>query len=98
MGTARIFMAPKFDERGTEMLFRDQRLMMTEMDKFIIARKMLSALINAILLFIKINFSTHSESWPKYNPTPIDRFNGHDSVRTNIPSIGPKSSSTGHNR
>lgn len=39
MGTCRIFLTPKFDERGTEMLLRDQRLMMTEMDKFIVARK-----------------------------------------------------------
>lgn len=39
MGTVRIFMSPKFDERGTEMLFRDQRLMMTEMDKFIVQCK-----------------------------------------------------------
>lgn len=36
MGTCRIFMAPKFDERGTEMLFRDQRHLFIEMDKFII--------------------------------------------------------------
>lgn len=39
MGTCRIFLAPKFDERGTAMLFRDQRLLMTEMDKFIVACK-----------------------------------------------------------
>lgn len=37
MGTCRIFMAPQNDERGTPMLFRDQRGMMTEMDKFTIA-------------------------------------------------------------
>jgi tyrosinase len=37
MGMVRIFMAPKTDERGTDMLFRDQRLMMIEMDKFIVA-------------------------------------------------------------
>lgn len=39
MGTCRIFLAPKFDERGTAMLFRDQRLLMTEMDKFIVSCK-----------------------------------------------------------
>lgn len=39
MGTCRIFMAPKNDERGTPMLFRDQRLLMIEMDKFTIACK-----------------------------------------------------------
>lgn len=34
MGTVRIFMAPKFDERGLPMQLRDQRLMMIELDKF----------------------------------------------------------------
>ncbi|XP_046387012.1 phenoloxidase 1-like [Ischnura elegans] len=34
MGTVRIFLAPKFDERGLPMLFRDQRLLFIEMDKF----------------------------------------------------------------
>lgn len=37
--TARIFMAPKFDERGTEMMFRDQRHLMIELDRFVIACK-----------------------------------------------------------
>lgn len=39
MGTCRIFLAPRFDERGTEMLLRDQRLLMIEMDRFVIAGK-----------------------------------------------------------
>lgn len=39
MGFVRIFMAPKNDERGQPMLFRDQRLFMVEMDKFLVARK-----------------------------------------------------------
>ncbi|KAG8238332.1 hypothetical protein J437_LFUL019370 [Ladona fulva] len=34
IGTVRIFMAPKFDERGLPMLFRDQRLLFIELDKF----------------------------------------------------------------
>lgn len=42
MGTVRIFLSPRFDERGTEMLLRDQRLLMTEMDKFIVACKILT--------------------------------------------------------
>ncbi|CAH1101426.1 unnamed protein product [Psylliodes chrysocephalus] len=33
-GTCRIFMAPKFDERGNPWLFRDQKLMMVELDRF----------------------------------------------------------------
>lgn len=38
-GMVRIFMAPRFDERGTEMLLRDQRHLFIEMDKFVVARK-----------------------------------------------------------
>ncbi|XP_068086764.1 phenoloxidase 1 isoform X2 [Anabrus simplex] len=33
-GTVRIFMAPKFDERGIPMIFSEQRLLFIEMDKF----------------------------------------------------------------
>lgn len=33
----RIFLAPKFDERGQGWLFKDQRLMMVEVDKFVAA-------------------------------------------------------------
>ncbi|XP_066260110.1 phenoloxidase 1 [Euwallacea similis] len=33
-GTCRIFLAPKFDERGNPWLFRDQRLQFIELDKF----------------------------------------------------------------
>lgn len=55
MGTARIFMSPKFDERGTEMQFRDQRKLMIEMDKFVVACKlMLLKLWN----FNKSNFNS----------------------------------------
>ncbi|KAM7343703.1 phenoloxidase 2-like [Cochliomyia hominivorax] len=35
-GTVRIFLGPKTDERGQQMLFRDQRLFMIELDKFIV--------------------------------------------------------------
>lgn len=35
MGMVRIFLAPKVDERGQPFLFKDQRLMMIELDKFI---------------------------------------------------------------
>ncbi|KAJ9594577.1 hypothetical protein L9F63_027445 [Diploptera punctata] len=34
IGTVRIFLAPKFDERGVNMVFRDQRLLFIELDKF----------------------------------------------------------------
>jgi tyrosinase len=39
MGTCRIFLAPKFDERRREWLFRDQKLMFIELDKFTVTRK-----------------------------------------------------------
>ncbi|XP_053962369.1 phenoloxidase 2-like [Anastrepha ludens] len=36
-GTVRIFLGPKTDERGQGMLFKDQRLLMIELDKFIVS-------------------------------------------------------------
>lgn len=33
-GTVRIFMAPKFDEKGEEFKFNEMRLLMMEMDRF----------------------------------------------------------------
>ncbi|KAE8573029.1 Putative prophenoloxidase [Halyomorpha halys] len=38
-GTCRIFIAPKFDERGLPMLFRDQKNLFVELDKFTVNRK-----------------------------------------------------------
>ncbi|XP_075170477.1 phenoloxidase 2-like [Haematobia irritans] len=35
-GTVRIFLGPKTDERGQPWLLRDQRLMMVELDKFVV--------------------------------------------------------------
>lgn len=42
MGTVRIFLAPKFDERNSEMSFRDQRLLMIELDRFTVQSKWLT--------------------------------------------------------
>lgn len=39
MGTVRIYMAPKFDERGLTILFREQRKLFVELDKFSVTRK-----------------------------------------------------------
>ncbi|XP_054082819.1 phenoloxidase 2-like [Zeugodacus cucurbitae] len=36
-GTVRIFLGPKTDERGQGILFKDQRLLMIELDKFIVS-------------------------------------------------------------
>ncbi|GLV34926.1 Prophenoloxidase 2 [Carabus blaptoides fortunei] len=38
-GTCRIFLAPKFDERGTNWLLRDQRHMFIELDRFVVNLK-----------------------------------------------------------
>lgn len=40
-GTVRIFLGPKTDERGQQMLFNEQRLMMVELDKFVASCKLL---------------------------------------------------------
>lgn len=39
MGTCRIYLAPKFDERGLPWLFRDQKNMFVELDRFTVTRK-----------------------------------------------------------
>ncbi|KAJ3665818.1 hypothetical protein Zmor_001289 [Zophobas morio] len=39
MGTCRIFLAPKFDERGNPWLFRNQKDMFIEMDRFSVSLK-----------------------------------------------------------
>lgn len=46
VGTVRIFLAPKFDERGVNMLFRDQRLLFVELDKFTVTCKLGSVLVS----------------------------------------------------
>ena len=46
VGTVRIFLAPKFDERGVNMLFRDQRLLFVELDKFTVTCKLESVLVS----------------------------------------------------
>ena len=38
-GTVRIFLAPRIDEKGTAFLFRDQRLLFIELDKFTVSCK-----------------------------------------------------------
>lgn len=39
-GTCRIFIAPKIDERGTAFAFKEQRLLVVELDKFTVNRKL----------------------------------------------------------
>ncbi|XP_011195600.2 phenoloxidase 2 [Zeugodacus cucurbitae] len=37
LGLVRIFIGPKYDEQGQAMLFKEQRLLMIELDKFVVA-------------------------------------------------------------
>lgn len=46
MGTCRIFLAPKFDERGNPWLFRDQKNMFIELDKFSVNCEYLNFFLN----------------------------------------------------
>lgn len=39
LGMVRVFLAPKFDERGSQLSFGEQRLLMIELDKFVAACK-----------------------------------------------------------
>lgn len=39
VGTVRIFIAPRFDERGLPFLFREQRKLFVELDKFSVTRE-----------------------------------------------------------
>lgn len=61
-GTVRIFLGPKTDERGQQMLFRDQRLLMVELDKFVVACEFFCD------LFLDFIFNLHifSAPWTKY--------------------------------
>lgn len=55
LGTCRIFMAPKNDERGLPMVFAEQKDMMIELDKFAVNRELLSLpKCSCILLLILI--------------------------------------------
>lgn len=38
-GTVRIFMAPKFNEKGEEFKYSEMRLLMMEMDRFTVNRE-----------------------------------------------------------
>jgi len=39
VGTVRIFIAPRYDERGLPFLFREQRKLFVELDRFSVTRK-----------------------------------------------------------
>lgn len=93
MGTVRIFLAPRIDDRGTSMLFRDQRLLMMEMDRFVVACKFLTYKYTTIDENIEQNYHCllliyclmSSESWPKSCSTSFNRFIIDDTIWTHIP-------------
>lgn len=51
MGTCRIFLAPKFDERGNPWLFRDQKTMWIELDKWTVSCRCSLPLKGKLLMF-----------------------------------------------
>jgi len=54
-GTVRIFIAPRQDERGLPYVFRDQKELMIEMDKFTVSRKSSIVLISSLsFLFLDL--------------------------------------------
>lgn len=59
-GTCRIFLVPKFDERGQPLRFRDQRSFAIEMDKFSVTRKCIVSIFvvvdNSNIQFGRISF------------------------------------------
>lgn len=54
-GTVRIFIAPKQDERGLPFVFRDQKELMIEMDKFTVLRKSPIVQISLLTFFLFLN-------------------------------------------
>jgi len=54
-GTVRIFIAPKQDERGLPFVFKDQKELMIEMDKFTVLRKSPIVQISLLSFFLFLN-------------------------------------------
>lgn len=50
LAMVRVFLGPKFDERGSGFLFRDQRLLMIELDKFVAACEFIGMVISTFIL------------------------------------------------
>lgn len=80
--TCRIFLAPKFDERGNPWLFRDQRLMFIELDRFKVNCKWLFWYTNPTNL---VNFS---ETRTKHNSSQLCGLFGDHSFRENVQGFG----------
>lgn len=55
-GTVRIFLAPKFDERGLPFLFRDQKNLFIELDKFVVTCKYIKYAHVPILFILSIRY------------------------------------------
>lgn len=90
-GMVRIFLAPRFDERGTQMLLRDQRLMMTEMDKFPAACEFSTSTKarSRFLFYFERNLCSEPRRQP--DPPPLDGIQRDDSIRENVPQLGRES-------
>ncbi|XP_063705143.1 phenoloxidase 2-like [Culicoides brevitarsis] len=81
LGMCRIFMAPKNDERNVGMLFRDQRVLMIEMDKFIVQLNPGSTVIqrnsdaSSVTIPFEMTFRNVDANRPAANTPEADQFN-----------------------
>lgn len=73
-GTCRIFLCPRFDERGQTLRFRDQRSVLIEMDKFYVTCESLAGIIAKGQLLKLICCFCYSESWTKHHQTSLRRI------------------------
>lgn len=84
-GTCRIYLSPKFDERGLPWLFRDQKKMFVELDRFTVNREY--GPITVKLFFVQFNFSS---TGTKHDCSPIGRIVLDHSIQSHVPRRGHK--------
>lgn len=77
LGMVRIFLSPKTDERGQAWLFRDQRGMMIELDKFVTACECHWC---SGLASVQAFVSNSSATWSKHLETTFNRIDCYDSL------------------
>lgn len=72
-GTMRIFLAPKFDEKGNAFPFSELRLLMIEMDRFDLnCKERFSPIRNCLFTDIQKYVSYCSASWRKHNSPEVN--------------------------
>lgn len=84
LATVRLFLAPMTDERGLEMLFRDQRLLFIELDKFVAAcewKKIVMLLVNSLYNQILVFSASRTE----HNQAALNGLFGDHSIQSHVP-------------